>query len=151
MAFVGTFDVNLLPVIAVYDPLVCINILSSHLSNRPKTPTSYLLPPFFSLLMPPDGTGPYSNFPVGAAVLTKEGKYFTGANIENASYPVTTCAERVCLARAVVSHARLEISFKSKFRRLKLILRGGRWKERETSKLWPFLRMEFRLVRTHLY
>ena len=37
---------------------------------------------------------PYSNFHVGACVKTKDGKYFLGANIENASYGLTNCAER---------------------------------------------------------
>ena len=40
---------------------------------------------------------PYSNFFVGACVKTKDGKYFTGANIENASYGLTNCAERSAL------------------------------------------------------
>ena len=37
---------------------------------------------------------PYSKFKVGACVLCKDGKYFFGANIENASYGATNCAER---------------------------------------------------------
>lgn len=37
---------------------------------------------------------PYSNFHVGACVKTKDGKYFIGANVENASYGLTNCAER---------------------------------------------------------
>ena len=37
---------------------------------------------------------PYSNFHVGTCVKTKDGKYFIGANIENASYGLTNCAER---------------------------------------------------------
>lgn len=37
---------------------------------------------------------PYSNYHVGAAVLTTDGKYFRGANIENASFGATNCAER---------------------------------------------------------
>lgn len=44
---------------------------------------------------------PYSRFRVGAAVLTRGGVYIAGANVENAAYPVGTCAERVALARAV--------------------------------------------------
>lgn len=37
---------------------------------------------------------PYSNYHVGACVKTKDGKYFIGANVENASYGLTNCAER---------------------------------------------------------
>lgn len=37
---------------------------------------------------------PYSNYKVGACIKTKDGKYFVGANIENASYGLTNCAER---------------------------------------------------------
>lgn len=44
---------------------------------------------------------PYSNFTVGAALLTKEGKIYTGANIENASYTPTICAERTAIFTAV--------------------------------------------------
>ena len=40
---------------------------------------------------------PYSHFAVGAALLTKDGRIFFGANIENASYPVSMCAERNAL------------------------------------------------------
>lgn len=51
---------------------------------------------------------PYSNFRVGAAVLTDDGAIFTGANIENASYPVSHCAERVAIHKAVSEgHRRL--------------------------------------------
>jgi cytidine deaminase len=46
---------------------------------------------------------PYSNYRVGAAILTKSGKIFTGCNIENASYGLTVCAERVALWKAVSS------------------------------------------------
>lgn len=44
---------------------------------------------------------PYSNFPLGASLLTSKGKIFTGANIENASYSLTICAERVAIFKAV--------------------------------------------------
>ncbi|CAN5636596.1 cytidine deaminase [soil metagenome] len=44
---------------------------------------------------------PYSNFKVGAAVQTKSGKIFTGCNIENASYGLTMCAERVAIFKAI--------------------------------------------------
>jgi len=44
---------------------------------------------------------PYSNYMVGAALRTKTGRLFTGVNVENAAYPVTICAERVAVFKAV--------------------------------------------------
>ncbi|AWI03071.1 cytidine deaminase [Clostridium drakei] len=44
---------------------------------------------------------PYSKFKVGAAVLTEDGKMYTGCNIENASYGATNCAERTSIFKAV--------------------------------------------------
>lgn len=44
---------------------------------------------------------PYSNFPVGAALLCKDGTVFTGCNVENAAFGSTICAERTALLKAV--------------------------------------------------
>ncbi|XP_074602586.1 cytidine deaminase-like [Brevipalpus obovatus] len=44
---------------------------------------------------------PFSKFPVSSAILTADGKTFTGINIENSSYPVGTCAERTAAGKAV--------------------------------------------------
>ncbi|KAI1382136.1 cytidine deaminase-like protein [Hypoxylon crocopeplum] len=44
---------------------------------------------------------PYSQFRVGASIISVDGAYFNGANVENASYPVGTCAERVAFGKAV--------------------------------------------------
>ncbi|MBS4173572.1 cytidine deaminase [Bacillus sp. FJAT-49736] len=43
---------------------------------------------------------PYSKFPVGAALLTNDGKVYQGCNIENAAYSVCNCAERTALFKA---------------------------------------------------
>jgi cytidine deaminase len=44
---------------------------------------------------------PYSHYPVGAALRATDGTVYSGCNIENASYPVTICAERTALVKAV--------------------------------------------------
>ena len=44
---------------------------------------------------------PYSNFKVGAALLTKSGKVYTGCNIEIASFGATNCAERTAIFKAI--------------------------------------------------
>ena len=49
---------------------------------------------------------PYSKFNVGAAVLTEEGKIYSGCNIENASYGATNCAERTAIFKAVSEGSR---------------------------------------------
>jgi cytidine deaminase (EC 3.5.4.5) len=49
---------------------------------------------------------PYSQFRVGAAVLTASGRIFKGANIENAAYPMTICAERVAIFSAYAAGER---------------------------------------------
>ena len=49
---------------------------------------------------------PYSRFRVGAVVLGADGEVFTGANIENASYPASTCAEATAVATAAAAGVR---------------------------------------------
>ena len=49
---------------------------------------------------------PYSRFHVGAALLTSDGRIFRGTNVENASYPLSVCAERNAIAAAIVAGAR---------------------------------------------
>ena len=49
---------------------------------------------------------PYSDFAVGAALLTKDGRIFTGCNVENAAFGPSICAERTAVAKAVSEGAR---------------------------------------------
>ncbi|EIL98810.1 cytidine deaminase [Rhodanobacter denitrificans] len=49
---------------------------------------------------------PYSNFLVGAALLTRDGRRFSGCNVENASYGLCNCAERTALFNAVAAGCR---------------------------------------------
>jgi len=46
---------------------------------------------------------PYSNFQVGAAVLTRDGRVFAGCNVENAAYGLSNCAERTALFSAIAA------------------------------------------------
>jgi cytidine deaminase len=43
---------------------------------------------------------PYSNYFVGASLLTKDGRFYDGVNVENAAYPLGICAERTAIAKA---------------------------------------------------
>ncbi len=49
---------------------------------------------------------PYSGYPVSAALLAKSGHIYTGVNVENAVYPLTICAERVAVFRAIAEGER---------------------------------------------
>ncbi|AUW93221.1 MAG: cytidine deaminase [Sulfobacillus thermosulfidooxidans] len=49
---------------------------------------------------------PYSHFPVGAALVGKDGQIFSGCNVENASYPLGMCAERACVSMALAAGVR---------------------------------------------
>lgn len=49
---------------------------------------------------------PYSKFPVGAAVLTKDKKIYLGSNVENVSYGLTICAEKVAICNAIINNSK---------------------------------------------
>jgi len=48
---------------------------------------------------------PFSNFKVGAAILTSKGQVFVGCNVENSSYGMTNCAERTAIFSAIAKAA----------------------------------------------
>ena len=52
---------------------------------------------------------PYSNFKVGCAILTKSGNIYLGCNVENASYGLTTCAERNAISNAISSEGKIAL------------------------------------------
>ncbi len=61
---------------------------------------------------------PYSSYAVGAALLTSQGKQYTGSNIENAAYPLSICAERVAAFKAVSAEDR-------EFKAIAVVTRDG--------------------------
>lgn len=61
---------------------------------------------------------PYSQYFVGAALLGKSGKIYTGCNVENASYGLTICAERTAIFKAISEGER-------EFRAIAIVTRGG--------------------------
>ena len=52
---------------------------------------------------------PYSNFAVGAAILTSEGEVFSGCNVENASFGGAVCAERNAIFQAIIQKGKISI------------------------------------------
>jgi cytidine deaminase len=61
---------------------------------------------------------PFSNFPVGAALRTESGRIFQGVNVENASFGLTNCAERVAVGAAIAAGER-------EFTAIAVVSRGG--------------------------
>ena len=61
---------------------------------------------------------PYSNYQVGAAVLTDSGRIYDGVNVENAAFPVTVCAERTAIFKAVSNGER-------KFQAIAVVTKDG--------------------------
>lgn len=74
----------------------CTDRLLSHSASRS--------PPSFYPFLTPAIQGPYSNFRVGCAILLSDRTTILGANVENASYPIGTCAERVAMGTALTTH-----------------------------------------------
>ena len=61
---------------------------------------------------------PYSRFPVAAALLGVSGRIYRGVNVENASYGLTICAERVAIASAVAAG-------ENDFQKIAIVVKGG--------------------------
>jgi cytidine deaminase len=82
-------------------PIQAPTALPSSASLHALTPSSLSSLSFLAASARSAAYAPYSRFRVGAAVLLSDGSLVSGANIENASYPVGTCAERVALGSAI--------------------------------------------------
>ena len=76
-----------------------INVLLEAMQNLEKSMISKLIETAMEQLK--FSYTPYSNFKVGASLLTKNGQIYTGCNIENAAYTPTNCAERTAIFKAV--------------------------------------------------
>ena len=74
-------------------------------------PESHRVPELFdaALAVQQNAYAPYSHFPVGAAILTPSGRIHAGCNVENAAYPVGSCAEAGAIA-AMVAAGETEIA-----------------------------------------
>lgn len=64
---------------------------------------------------------PYSNFPVSAVVVTKDGREFSGVNVEDASYRAGACAERVAIFSALTAGVK-----KGEFQEINVLVSSGR-------------------------
>jgi cytidine deaminase len=81
------------------------------MSNISGFPESHRVPELFAaaLAVQRHAYAPYSHFPVGAAILTPSGRIHAGCNVENAAYPVGSCAEAGAIA-AMVAAGETEIA-----------------------------------------
>jgi len=75
------------------------------MSNVSGFPESHRVPELFqaALAVQRNAYAPYSHFPVGAAILTPSGRIHAGCNVENAAYPVGSCAEAGAIAAMVAA------------------------------------------------
>jgi cytidine deaminase len=75
------------------------------MSNISGFPESHRVPELFATAMAVqrNAYAPYSHFPVGAAILTPSGHVYAGCNVENAAYPVGSCAEAGAIAAMVAA------------------------------------------------
>lgn len=69
--------------------------------STPPLPTQWLTLQMHARQVRQHAWAPYSQFSVGAALLTNSGEIITGCNVENASYGLTICAERAAVCRAI--------------------------------------------------